>query len=178
MKKIKICIAVSLDGFIAPPDGGLEELSEISGITRNGQDYNEWYDSIDTVLMGNGTYQEFRNTDVDWPYKDKLTYVLTRHPNNLPPKENVMFITENVVETISLLKEQAGKDIWLVGGGQTIAFLLNYDLIDELQLCYFPVMLGKGIPLFPDKHKASKWELKGHTAYNSGILKVDYQRKS
>jgi dihydrofolate reductase len=180
MKKIKVCIAVSLDGFIAPPDGGLDGLPELSGISLSRDEYREFYDSTDTILMGNNIFQEFRNTDVEWPYRDKSTYVLSSHKNNLPPKEkeNVVFITENVPGTVRRLKEQAGKDIWLLGGGQTIAFLLNCDLIDELQLCYFPVMLGKGIPLFPDKHKASQWELKGHTAYSSGILKVDYQRKS
>lgn len=176
MKKIKVYIAVSLDGFIAPPDGGLDGLSELSGITPNRHEYREFYDSVDTVIMGNNTFQEFRNTDVEWPYGDKSTYVLSHHKNNLPLKENIVFLAENIPGTVRQLKEQAGKDIWLVGGGQSITFLLNCDLIDELQLCYFPVILGKGVPLFSGRLKKSNWKLSGNAVLHSGILKVIYQK--
>jgi dihydrofolate reductase len=176
MKKIKVYIAVSLDGFIALPDGGLDGLSELAGITSDRHEYREFYDSIDTVIMGNSTFQEFRNTDVEWPYGDKFTYVLSNHKNSLPLKENIAFLTENIPGTVRQLKEQAGKDIWLLGGGQTITFLLNCDLIDELQLCYFPVILGKGFPLFSGRLKKSNWKLIENTVLHSGILKATYQR--
>jgi dihydrofolate reductase len=91
-------------------------------------------------------------------------------------KENIVFLTENIPGTVRQLKEQAGKDIWLVGGGQAITFLLNRDLIDELQLCYFPVILGKGVPLFSGKLKMSNWKLSENTVLHSGILKATYQK--
>ncbi|MEA4918480.1 dihydrofolate reductase family protein [Proteiniphilum sp.] len=72
------------------------------------------------------------------------------------------FITENVIETISTLRNEQGKDI----------------LIDEMQICYVPVILGKGIPLFPEQPKESKWTLRSSKVYDSGILRADYQGKN
>jgi dihydrofolate reductase len=176
MKEIKVFIAVSLDGFIAYPDGGMDWLAGLSSPTLNEFRDKTFYDSIGTVIMGNGTYWEIASFDVDCPYKDKATYVLSRRNDNLPPKANVSYLTENVLEKIRQIKCQEGKDIWLLGGGQTIRLLLNHDLVDELQLCYIPVMTGEGIPLFPCKMKPSKWELPESTAYDLSVLKVDYKR--
>ncbi len=177
MKKIKLYIAVSLDGYIARPDGDLDWLLTYPMHTGAEYGYKDLMDSIDTVIMGNLTYQELIVMSIDWPYKDKSTYILTRYKNNLPPKENVTYLTDDVIETIHQLKQQEGKDIWLMGGGQVITLLLNHDLVDEMQISYVPVILGEGIPLFPNKPKESKWELVNSTAFDSGILKVDYKRK-
>lgn len=92
-------------------------------------------------------------------------------------KENIEFITENITDTIIDLQRYAGKDIWLVGGGELITMFLNEGLIDELQICYIPIILGAGIPLFPNNPKESNWELIGNTTYDSGIIKIDYQIK-
>lgn len=174
MKKIKVFIAVSLDGYIARPDGGMDWLAGLNAPALKEFKDKVFYDSIDTILMGNGTYQEITSFDVDWPYKDKTAYVLSRRKDNLPPKTNISYLTENVLEYIRQIKRQDGKDIWLLGGGQTIKLLLNHDLVDELHLCYIPVMFGDGIPLFPSGMKTSRWELRGSKTFESGVLKVDY----
>ena len=176
MKKIKLYIAVSLDGFIARPDGDLDWLLKYPMPTRTEYGYKDMMDSIDTIIMGNGTYQELISMNFDWAYKEKSTFVLTRYRNNLPPKENVTYLIDNVIEAIHQLKQKEGKDIWLIGGGQVITLLLNYDLVDEMQICYIPLILGEGIPLFPNKPKESKWELNNSTVYDSGILKADYYK--
>jgi dihydrofolate reductase len=176
MKKIKVFIAVSLDGFIAPPDGGMDWLSGLSHPNLNEFRDKMFYDSIDTVIMGNGTYQEICSFDIDWPYKDKATFVLSRRSDNLPPKANVSYLTENVLEKIRQIKYQEGKDIWLLGGGQTIRLLLNHDLVDELQLCYIPIMLGEGVPLFPCKMKTSQWILSDNKSFENRILKALYKK--
>lgn len=176
MKKIKLYIAASLDGYIARPDGDLDWLVQYPAPAGAEYGYQDFTDSVDTIIMGNGTYQEILTMNIDWPYKDKSTYVLSRYTTNLPPKENVVYITDNVIEAIHQIKHQKGKDIWLMGGGQTITLLLNHDLVDEMQICYIPLILGEGIPLFPNKPKESQWKLMGSTAYDSGILKVDYRR--
>jgi dihydrofolate reductase len=81
-----------------------------------------------------------------------------------------------VLESIRKIKQQDAKDIWLLGGGQTIRLLLNHDLVDELQLCYIPATLGEGIPLFPDKAKTLKWELIDSKSFGDVILKVCYRK--
>lgn len=57
------------------------------------------------------------------------------------------FITENITENIEKLKRESKSDIWLVGGGQVITLLLESHLIDEMQICYVPAILGVYFPV-------------------------------
>lgn len=172
MKKIKLYIAASLDGYIARSDGELDWLLKYPMPTGTEYGYKDLMDSIDVVIMGGRTYREMLYMDSDWPYKDKKTYVISHH--FLESKENIEFITQNVIKKIIDLRNQKGKDIWLVGGGEIITMLLNADLVDELQISYVPVILGSGIPLFANNPKESNWKLVRSTAYESGIIKLDY----
>lgn len=175
MKKIILYIATSLDGRIAEPDGGLDWLTGFPNPEKTDYGYKDLLASVDTVIMGGRTYRELLNMNVIWPYPEQMTYVVSRH--NWGDTDNIKFITDNIIETISELRNQEGKDIWLVGGGELISMLLAADLIDEMQICYIPVILGKGIPLFPEQPKESKWKIIGSKVYESGILKADYQKQ-
>lgn len=171
MKKIILYITASLDGRIAEPDGGLEWLT---GFPKDCS-YKNLLASIDTIIMGGRTYREFLNMDVTWSYLEKATYVVTRGWTEKASDENIQFITDNVIETISALRNEPGKDIWLVGGGKLVSMLLEADLIDEMQICYIPKILGRGIPLFPEQSKESTWELTDSTIYKSNTLLVKYR---
>jgi len=174
MKKIILYIAASLDQRIAEPDGGLEWLTGFPNPEKTDYGYKNLLASVDTVIMGGRTYREILNMEVIWPYSEQMAYVVSHH--EWEAKGNIRFITENIIETISELRNQDGKDIWLVGGGELISMLLTEDLIDEMQICYVPVILGKGISLFPEQDKESKWEITGSKIYQSDVLKVDYQK--
>ncbi|HBL35084.1 MAG TPA: riboflavin biosynthesis protein RibD [Porphyromonadaceae bacterium] len=175
MKKIKLYIAASLDGYIARHDGDLDWLIKDYPITPDfNYGYNDFFESIDTIIMGGRTYREILYMDVVWPYKDKTTYVVTRNP--VIPKDNINFITENIIETIHELREENGKDIWLVGGGELITMLLNQDLVDEMIITYIPVIIGNGISLFPNNPKESKWNLQRNMGYENGVLHVVYSK--
>lgn len=176
MKKIILCIAASLDQRIAEPDGSIEWLTELPNSEKADYGFKDLLTSVDTVIMGGRTYREFLNMDIIWPYSQQMTYVVSRH--NWGKKENIHFITENIIETISELRNQDGKDILLAGGGELTSMLLAVDLVDEMQITYMPVILGKGIPLFPDQSKESKWELIKSESYNSSALTLEYKRKS
>ena len=147
---------MSLDGYIATPDGGIEWLNEIPNPTNEDHGYNALLESVDTVLMGGRTYHEIIGFGVPWPYKDKQTYVIAHNDTNVTPDEKVEFITEDIYHRIAALKEADSKDIWLVGGGVLTTMLLNHDLIDEMQIAIVPTILGEGLPLFPDKPKTQK----------------------
>lgn len=97
MKKLKLYIKASLDGYIAPPDGDLDWLIGYPVPSKEG--HKNFLDSVDTVIMGGRTYSTFIYMDILWPYKDKTVYVVTR--NTIIKRENVNFITENVIDTIS-----------------------------------------------------------------------------
>lgn len=175
MKKIKLYIAASIDGYIARPDGDIDWLTEFPNPSNFDYGYKNFLASVDTVIMGSLTYNGILAMDVIWPYQEQMTFVFTHHIRE--SKENIKFINENVFETVSKLREENGKDIWLVGGGKLIASLLAKDLVDEIQLFYIPVMLGNGIRLFPDAFKESQWALLGSKAYDNGVLEAKYQRK-
>lgn len=175
MKKIKLYIASSIDGYIARMDGDLDWLTKYPINPETNYGYDDFYESVDTVIMGGRTYRDILNMDVIWPYKDKTTYVITRTP--MSAKENVHFIENNIIETILKLQEEKGKDIWLVGGGEINSMLLEHKAIDEMIITIIPVMLGDGIPLFPKNQKESQWSLSENKSFENGIIQVTYKRK-
>lgn len=168
MKKIKLYITASLDNYIAPLDGDMEWLVDYPRPSK--EDYNTFYDSIDTVIMGGNTYLNMFCMDILWPYKDKTTYIVTCKPTS--EKENINYITTNIIETISQLKQGEGKDIWLVGGGELTKLLHEHNLIDEIIVTYIPVTLDKGVPLFSDRMKESDWVLKEKIAYGNAEKRI------
>lgn len=176
MRKIKLYIAVSLDGYIATPDGGVEWLNQFQISKNEDYGYKEIYQSIDTILMGGRTYRDIVGFGCEWPYKDKTTYIVSRNNVNLTPAEQVYFITDHVTGNVEKLKESTGKDIWLVGGGELVSMLLDANLIDEMHLCYLPIVLGQGISLFPNKPKETIWKLVGSKSFLSGAISITYTR--
>jgi len=166
-RKIKLFIACSLDGYIAKEDGSVNWLpqSKDSG-------YNNFYKSIDTVLMGKKTYEQIL-TFGKYPYKDKTSYVFTRKPNQKKKDENVEF-TSDAEEFTRELVLSSGKDIWLVGGSDIVTTFLNLKFIDEIILSVIPVVLGKGIPLFKNIRKEIKLELIKTTEYDE-LVELRYK---
>ena len=176
MKKIILYIAASLDQRIAEPDGSLEWLTGVPNPQKTNSEYKDLLASVDTVLIGGRAYREFLNMEVIWPYQEQMTYVISHH--DWGKEKNIRFITDNIIETISSLRNEPGKDILLVGGGELISMLLAADMIDEMQICYMPVILGCGISLFPEQPKESKWKLVENTAHKSGVLTVKLRKRS
>ncbi|MDR1201810.1 MAG: dihydrofolate reductase family protein [Tannerellaceae bacterium] len=174
MKKIILYIAASIDGRIAEPDGGIEWLSEFPITKEMNYGYKEFIASIDTIIMGGRSWRELSNMDAMGAYAAKAIYVVSRH--DWGETENTKFITENVKEHITALRNEPGKDIWLFGGGELVSMLLAADLVDEIRIAYIPVILGKGITLFPEQPKESKWGLAESKNYSSGIMMVEYRK--
>lgn len=174
MKNIILYITVSIDGRIAESCGGMDWLTDFPNHERTDYGYHNMRSTVDTVIMGGRTYREILNMDVIWPYPEQTTYVVSHY--NWGERENIHFISENVIETISELRSRKGKDIWLVGGGELVSMLLAADLIDQMRIIYLPIVLGKGIPLFPEQPKVSQWKLDSCKTYSSGILVSVYAK--
>ena len=167
MRNVKLYIATSLDSYIAGPNGEIDWL-----FTEGEFGYNAFMETIDTTLMGNETYKLIETFD-DFPYKSQTNYVFTRHPN-APEAPYVQFVSGDIVAFVQELKQQAGKDIFLVGGGQINAILLEAGLIDELQVFVHPIILGKGIPMFQPTEKPHPWQLVETKAYERGLVELHY----
>lgn len=175
MKRIILHIAASLDQRISEPEGSLEWLVGFPNSNKTDTSYKDLLASVDVVLIGGRAYRELLNMDIIWPYQEQITYVVSHH--DWEADENIRFITNNVIESISALRNKPGKDILLVGGGKLISLLLEADMIDEMQIAYMPVILGCGIPLFPEQSRESNWELRKSKTYASMVLVVEYHKK-
>ena len=85
----------------------------------------------------------------------------------------ITVVQSEVEEAVRALKAEAGKDIWLMGGGVLFRSLLDMGLVDALQLCIFPVLLGAGTPLLPDGQRANL-KLTESKTLPSGVLMLSY----
>jgi dihydrofolate reductase len=148
-------IAASLDGYIAREDGSIDWLESAEGEGDNG--YSNFYSTIDTVNMGNKTYQHTKILADEFPYKGKTCYVFSRQKQ--PNDENVQFINEDLSEFIKKVKEQPGSNIWIVGGAELLDQFMKENLVDEFIVAIIPTILGKGIPLFKAGNPESKLTL-------------------
>lgn len=176
MRKVTLFIAMSLDGYIADVNGGVNWLG---GQEPDGEDmetYNEFIKSVDTVIMGYHTYHQITaelSPDI-WPYEDLLTYVMTHR--ELPETEEIKFMDMDICELVRDLRQKEGNGIWICGGASIIQPLLQDNLIDTYHISIMPVILGKGISLFREADKDLKLKLIKSQSYN-GITDVIYQRR-
>lgn len=176
MRKIKLYIAASLDGYIARANGDLDWLTEYPNPDNSDHGYADFYNTVDTLIIGGRTYDSILGMNVPWPYEGKDTYIVTNHTRGTVSDDHLHFVMDNVIETLAELKHKDGKDIWLVGGGKLISMFMENDLIDEMILFYVPTILGDGIPLFPKMSKESHWSTVKCEKYNSGIMRIDLNK--
>ena len=174
MRKIKLYIAVSLDGKIAKPDGDVSWLDELPKPDHSDYGYADFLSSVDTTLMGNNTYKQLLGFGIDFPYYGKENYVFTRN-TELTEDENVKFISQDPVSFVSDIKSSQGGDIWLIGGEEVNTLLLNGKLIDELIIFVIPVVLGNGILLFGSTPFETKLEMIKSNAYSNGVIEINYK---
>jgi dihydrofolate reductase len=174
LRKIKLYIATSLNGKIAKPDGSVDWLKYISNPEKTDYGYAEFFDSIDTTIQGYATYDQIINWDIEFPYKGKKNFVLTKK-QNIENTEFVDFITENHVDFITDLKGQGGGDIWLIGGGQANTLILNAGLLDEIQIFVMPIILSGGIDLFDVFPTETQLKLLETKSYSSGVVEMRYK---
>lgn len=137
-------VAVSLDGFIAAPDGSFDQF--IDDPVFNAAMFEKLQSDFDAVIMGRATYEVGVRAGVTDPYPWLRTFVVTTSYHD-PPDPNVTLLRS--IEEVRALKESSvhGR-IWLCGGGALAADLLREGLIDRLELKTHPVMFGAGVPLF------------------------------
>ena len=158
MRKIKVFIATSLDGYIATEFGSVDWLPE-----KVESGYEEFYKTIDTVLMGRKTYGQILTFGA-YPYEGKKSYVFTKNPDQEKDKnvEFVSSIDEFLSDKLDLTK---GDNIWLVGGADLISHFLNRKLVDEVIVSIIPLSLGRGIPLFKNLKQVVNMEVVKTTQY-------------
>jgi dihydrofolate reductase len=177
MKKIKLYIAMSLNGKIAAKNGSVDWLEAIPKPENGDYGYAEFYDSIDTTIQGYSTYKQIIDWGIEFPYSGKTNYVLSRDPDR-KNTEHISFISKDHISFIKQLKEQEGKDIWLIGGGQVNTLLLNAGLVDEIMIFIMPIILQEGIELFEALPNETHLTLQQIKSFESGVVELNYKVKN
>jgi len=87
----------------------------------------------------------------------------------------VKIVSDNLKETVTALKHEAGKDIWLWGGGDLFRSLLNLGLVDAVEVAIVPIVLGHGVPFVAPPAAQTSLRLRGHHVYaKTGTILLAY----
>jgi dihydrofolate reductase len=182
---------MTLDGVYQGPGGPDEDR-------RGGFDRGGWtapfgdeetggfittvYERMDAMLLGRTTWDIW---EAYWPHHDGGDPV--SHGINVLPKyvpsttlkdptwQNTHVIDGDVEAAVREIKAQPGRDLLLQGSGVLLRWLLERDLVDELNLIIYPVVLGAGLRLFPEQGQTHRLELLSSTTTPSGVMIQTYR---
>ena len=182
MRTVTYGAASSLDGFITDRAGSVEWLhfsKDVSDFIAN------YWKAIDTILMGRKTW-EVAAASAPPPGKRgkgrkssampgiKATYVFSRTLTTIP-QNDAQLVRGDAGAFVRQLKEQDGKDICVLGGGDFARSLFEAGVIDEVGFNMHPVLLGAGAPLFLDAGRRIDLQLKECRTIDGGCVLVTYQ---
>ena len=164
-----VYIATSLDGFIARRDGRIDWLQTVER-TDEDYGYQQFRDSIDTVIVGRSTYNQALGFE-PWPYAGKRCIVLTHTvPESKQGEEFYRGSPAVLVQTLS----SAGVRRVYVDGGTVIQQFLAAGLIADLTISIVPILLGEGIPLFGMVGREIPLKLVANRSFESGLVQLEY----
>ena len=151
------------------------------------QHYTELLAKGDLILYGRKTYQlmEFWRTILENPSEeksmndfamaiDKIPKIVFSHTLNCVDWKSATVVKRDLKEEVLEIKKHSGKDIF-VGSRSLIIQLINLQLIDEIQLCIYPVIAGKGLPLFENIINRSVLKLKKTKSFGGGAVILYYE---
>ena len=171
-RRVIVHIGTSADGYIARPDGDLEWLTSRPA-PPGFYGMNAFMKSIDTKLLGRRTYEASLRLGAKFGGKDR-TIVFSRHLSPAGAPAGVEFVDAAIGPFLDRLREEPGKDIWLMGGGDLIASFLDAHAIDEFVISVVPVLIGDGIPLLARRHRHVPLELHSVERFDDGLVQLHY----
>lgn len=183
MRKIIAVEFVTLDGFVAGPDGELDWVEKIY-TDEIAQALGEGQQSVDTFLLGRITYHGVvsywpNKTREEEPFlaehinpKPKLVFSTTLESAPWGSYNNAQVIKENALEEVQKLKRQAGRDMMIIGSANLIQYFAQADLIDEYVLYVHPIFVGSGTPLLREKVHL---KLRETRTFGNGVVRLTYQ---
>jgi dihydrofolate reductase len=172
-RKVIVHIATSADGYIARSDGDLEWLTSRPA-PKGFYGMDAFMKSIDTKVLGRKTYELSLQLGAKFDSSDR-TIVFSRHSPPADAPSGVAFANEAIGPFVDRLREQPGKDIWLMGGGELIASFLDEQSIDEFVISVVPVFIGEGIPLIARRHRHVPLDLHSTERFDDGLVQLHYR---
>jgi dihydrofolate reductase len=169
MRRVRYVVAMSLDGYIAGPNGEADWIIMDPDI-----DFRALFEQFDTFLMGRKTFESIGGARAgEQSGVQTIVFSRTLRQQDCP---NVTVVSENPQEALADLRSKPGKDIWLFGGGSLFRSLLEARLVDAVEVSVMPVLLGEGIPLLPPKPSSERFKLTlaSSRAFKTGIVSLEY----
>lgn len=175
-RKILVHIATSAEGYIARPDGSLDWLTSRPA-PKGFYGMPEFTRSVDAKLLGRKTFDLSVEMGAPFSAHDRH-YVFSRRPPPASVPAGVEFVSQSIGEFAEHLRDQPGKNIWMMGGGELIASFLDEDAIDEFMITVVPIFIGEGIPLIAPRHRAVPLTLRSVKTFPDGVVQVHYDLRT
>jgi dihydrofolate reductase len=187
MRKLKLQVQMSVDGFVASPKG------ELDWMTWNFDDkliqyINALTDTSDTILLGrkmtDGFVSYWENVVNNQPESPEFSFAkkMVDIPKVVFTKtleksewNNTELAKGNLVDEINKLKNQDGKDIIVYGGATFVSALIKAGLIDEFHLFINPVAIGNGMAIFKELDHTQNMTLVKALPFDCGIVMLNYE---
>jgi dihydrofolate reductase len=168
MRHIRYAVAMSLDGYIAGPNGEYDWIGADPEV-----DFAAFWAQFDTLMMGRRTFELAVKTRGESAFAGMTSIVFSRTLKQQDhPKATVLPHVN--ADWLSDLKARNGKDIWLFGGSGLFRSFLDCALVDTVEVSIIPVLLGTGVPLLPPPYSPTKLRLSSHGVYKSGRVSLVY----
>jgi dihydrofolate reductase len=168
MRRIWYSVAMSLDGYIAGPNGEYDWIIMDPEI-----DFGAMMSRFDTLLMGRGTYEVAQATGQGGMPGMKTVVVSTKMRAEDHP--SVTIVSADVKQAVERLRGEGGKDVWLFGGGKLFRSLLDDGLVDVIEVAIIPVAIGGGVAMLPPGAKQAKLKLTHSQIFpTTGIVLLEF----
>ena len=175
MPRTQYYTATSLDGFIAGPDHSLEWLFTRAREPDGPLNYDAFIAEVGALAMGATTYEWILDHVEAWPYHPP-SWVFTHRKLPVVSDARVEFTSGDVNPVHEKLVEAAaGRNVWIVGGGDLAGQFADAGLLDEVLLTVVPVVLGAGKPLFERPVPGGAMRLLGARTFDSGMVELRYE---
>jgi dihydrofolate reductase len=167
-RRVRYAVAMSLDGFIAGPNGEADWI-----ITDPDIDFEAIYNEFDAMVMGRRTFEAMKGAGGGGSTPGMQVFVCSR---TLRPEDDPgVTVVDDPGRLVAELRSKPGKDVWLFGGGSLFRSLAELGLVDTVEVAVIPVLLGEGVPLLPAPTNRVTLRLTGHRLYaKTGIMSLEY----
>lgn len=172
-RKIIVHIATSADGYIARPDGDLDWLTNRPA-PKGFYGLPEFAQSVDAKIVGRKTFDLSVKMGAHFSADDRH-YVFSRRPPPSSVPAGVQFVTQSIGRFAERVRKEAGKNIWMMGGGEIIASFLDECAIDEFFISVVPLFIGEGMPLIAPRHLEVPLRLRSTKRFSDGVVQLHYE---
>jgi dihydrofolate reductase len=149
-----------------------DETAGSKGLLRS----TEFSRAIDAKILGRKTFDLSVKMGASFS-ADNVHFVFSRRPPPAAVPVGVQFVTESIRAFAERLRKEAGKNIWMMGGGEIIGSFLDENAIDEFIITVVPTFIGEGIPLIAPTHREVPLRLLALQRFPDGVVQLHYSVK-